>query len=66
MAGGIRSRWKEWTDWVKRRFGKKPPSFPPDPYAYVMAPVKRGPRGRSGAAVADPEDESSGFLSSRR
>jgi hypothetical protein len=33
--------------------------FPPgDPYAYRMAPVRRGPKARSGAAVAEPEDDS--------
>ena len=30
---------------------------PEDPFAYSMAPVGRPPRGRSGAAVADLEDE---------
>ena len=30
---------------------------PEDPFAYSMAPVRRPPRGRSGAAVADLEDE---------
>lgn len=28
---------------------------PPDPYANRLAPVRRGPKGRSGAAVAEPE-----------
>jgi hypothetical protein len=31
---------------------------PGDPYADKFAPVRRGPRGRSGAAVAEPEDDS--------
>jgi len=35
---------------------EKPPEG--DPYAYVTAPVRRGPRGRSGAAVAEIEDDS--------
>jgi len=29
-----------------------------DPYAYVTAPLRRGPKGRSGAAVAEIEDDS--------
>ena len=37
--------------------GRRPPSAYDDPYAYKMAPVRRGPKGRSGAvAVAEPED----------
>lgn len=43
---------------LRRLFGKKPPQAPGDPYAYRMAPVRRGPGGRSGAAVAEPEDDS--------
>ncbi len=30
---------------------------PEDPYAYTMAPVRRPPRGRSGAAVAEIEED---------
>ena len=30
---------------------------PEDPFAYTMAPVRHPPRGRSGAAVTDLEDE---------
>jgi hypothetical protein len=33
-------------------------SMPDDPHAYKFAPVRRGPKGRSGAAVAEPEDDS--------
>lgn len=44
-------------DRIRRFLGKRPPQ-PGDPYAYVMAPVGRGPKGRSGAAVADIEDDS--------
>lgn len=29
-----------------------------DPHAYVTAPLRRGPKGRSGAAVAEIEDDS--------
>jgi hypothetical protein len=36
----------------------KEPRFPGDPYANVPAPVRRGPKGRSGAAVAEIEDDS--------
>jgi hypothetical protein len=49
---------KKLLDLVRRRFRRKPPSSPADPYAYVMAPLRRGPRGRSGATVAEPEDDS--------
>jgi len=42
-------------DFLKRLLGKKPTAPPGDPYAYVMAPVRRGPTGRSGAAVAEIE-----------
>lgn len=34
---------------------KQPPG---DPYADRLVPVRRGPKGRSGAAVAEPEDDS--------
>jgi hypothetical protein len=34
---------------------EKPPEG--DPYAYVGAPLRRGPRGRSGAAVAEIEED---------
>lgn len=43
---------------MRRLFGGKPNPPPGDPYAYSMAPLRRGPRGRSGAAVAEPEDDS--------
>lgn len=51
------SRWKSMIQFVKR-FLRRGPSASGDPYAYVMAPVRRGPKGRSGAAVADIEDDS--------
>ena len=53
-----RSHLKRLLDFLRRRFRKKPPSSPADPYAYVMAPLRHGPGGRSGAAVAEPEDDS--------
>lgn len=38
---------------------RRNPQPPGDPYADRLAPVRRGPRGRSGAAaVAEPEDDS--------
>ena len=41
-----------------RRLWRREPELPGDPYAYRMAPVRRGPRGKSGAAaVAEPEEE---------
>jgi hypothetical protein len=49
-----------------RRFWKRDPEAPGDPYAYRTAPVQRGPKGRSGAAVAEPEEESNGFFLPRR
>lgn len=59
MSGGgeKRSRLKVMADFLKRLLGRKP-AAPGDPYAYVMAPVRRGPKGRSGAAVAEMEDDS--------
>lgn len=56
-AGERRSRLKVMWDFLKRLMGKKP-AAPGDPYAYVTAPVRRGPKGRSGAAVAEIEDDS--------
>ncbi len=56
-AGEKRSRIKLVLDFLRHLLGKKP-APPGDPYAYVMAPVRRGPKGRSGAAVAEIEDDS--------
>jgi hypothetical protein len=39
---------------LRLMFRRKPE--PEDPYAYHMAPVKRPPRGRSGAAVAELDE----------
>jgi hypothetical protein len=64
--GDQRSRLKRRLDLLRHRFRRKPPSSPADPYAYVMAPLRRGPRGRSGAAVAEPEDDSYRAFSPRR
>ena len=49
---------KKLTDSIRRILGRKPPSLHGDPYAYVTAPVRRGPKGRSGAAVAEIEEDS--------
>ena len=57
-AGERRSRFRVLLDFVKRLLGKKPTGPPGDPYAYAMAPVRRGPKGRSGAAVAEIEEDS--------
>ena len=57
-----RSRFRMVVDFVKRLLGKKP-TQPGDPYAYVMAP---GPKGRSGAAVAEIEDDSYRSFAPRR
>jgi hypothetical protein len=45
-------------DQLRRILRKK--QFPPegDPYAYVGAPLRRGPKGRSSAAAAEIEDDS--------
>jgi hypothetical protein len=43
---------------IRRLLGGKPPSQPGDPYAYAMAPLRRGPNNRSGAAVAEIEEGS--------
>lgn len=56
-AGQKPSRFRPILDFLKRLLGKRP-AQPGDPYAYVMAPVRRGPKGRSGAAVAEIEDDS--------
>jgi len=50
-----------------RRLWRPEPGLPGDPYAHRMAPVRRGPKGRGGAAaVAEPEEGTGGFFSTRR
>jgi hypothetical protein len=39
---------------------------PTDPYAHRLVPVRRGPNGRNGAAVAKPEDDSYRSFPARR
>lgn len=61
-----KSRWRALWDRV-RRWTKPEPDLPGDPYAYRMAPVRRGPKGRSGtAAVAEPEEENRNFFRSQK
>jgi hypothetical protein len=54
-AGEKPSRFRVVVDFLKRVIGKKPS---PPGGAYAMAPLRRGPKGRSGAAVAEIEDDS--------
>jgi hypothetical protein len=54
-AGEKPSRFRVVVDFLKRLIGKKPS---PPGGAYAMAPLRRGPKGRSGAAVAEIEDDS--------
>ena len=51
------ARLQSMIQFVKRML-RRGPAAPGDPYAYVMAPVRRGPKGQSGAAVAEIEDDS--------
>jgi hypothetical protein len=53
-----RSRLRLLLDSLLHLLGRKPTPPPGDPYAYAMAPLRRGPSGRSGAAVAEVEDDS--------
>jgi hypothetical protein len=52
---------KRLQDSIRRLLGREPLPPPTDPYAYTMAPLRRGPKGRSGAAVAEIEED--GFQS---
>ena len=56
-TGKQRARFRIVLDFLRRLLGRKP-APPGDPYANVTAPVRRGPKGRSGAAVAEREDDS--------
>ena len=51
------SRLRSMIEFFKRLLRRRP-AAPGDPYAYVVAPVGRGPKGRSGAAVAEIDDDS--------
>jgi hypothetical protein len=57
-GGQKRSLLKKLRDGIRRLLGREPSPPPADPYAYRMAPLRRGPKGRSGAAVAEIEDDS--------
>ncbi len=52
------SKFKRLMDALRRLWHKKEKPPEGDPYAYVGAPMRRGPKGRSGAAVAEIEDDS--------
>ncbi len=65
-TGTERSRFGKVFDFFRRLLRKKPPQSPADPYAYATAPLRRGPKGRNGAAVAEPEDDSYRDYSPRR
>ena len=45
-------------DYIRRLLRGEQAPPPGDPYANVPAPLRRGPKGRSGAAVAEVEDDS--------
>jgi hypothetical protein len=61
-----RSRLRIALDFLKRLLGRTPPFPPGDPYSYAMAPLRRGPKGRSGAAVAEIEEDSFASYTPRR
>jgi hypothetical protein len=57
-VGKKRSLREKVRHYIRRFFGGKPAPPPGDPYANVPAPLRRGPKGRSGAAVAEVENDS--------
>jgi hypothetical protein len=50
-------------DWLRNK--RREPQNPPD-LSEPLVPVRRGPSGRSGAAVAEPEEDSDQFYPPRR
>jgi len=57
MPSSLRFRLQRALDRL-RRWLKGEPDLPADPFANQMAPLHRGPKGRSGAAaVAEPDEE---------
>jgi hypothetical protein len=56
-AGERRSRFRIALDFLKRLLGRRPSPPPGDPDAYAMAPLRREPKGRSGAAVAEIDED---------
>lgn len=60
-----RSRLRKFLDRM-RRWWRPEPEAPGDPYAYRMAPVRGGPKSRSGAAaVLEPEEDDGPFSTER-
>lgn len=56
---GKKSLIKRFQNLARRMLGRGPaPPSGGDPYAYRTAPLKHGPKDRSGAAVAEIEDDS--------
>jgi hypothetical protein len=53
-----RTLWQALIDQLRRILRKKQSPPEGDPYAYVGAPLRRGPKGRSGGAVAEMEEDS--------
>lgn len=53
-------------DYVRRFLDKGPTPPPGDPHAHALVPLRGGPKGRSGAAVAEPEENSFGSFPPRR
>jgi len=54
---GSSSYWQRVVDRLKRLFGRKLDPEPEDPYAYRTAPLRRPPQGKSGATVAELDEE---------
>jgi hypothetical protein len=65
-SGKQSSRFRIVLDFLRKLLGRRPSTPPGDPYAYAMAPLRHGPKGRSGAAVAEIEDDSSRSYPPRR
>lgn len=51
----------KWRALLERLLRWRKPEAPGDPYAYSMAPVRRGPKGRSGAAAAAEPEKNGSF-----
>lgn len=63
--GTKRSMFRIVLDFLKSLLGSEP-APPDDPDAYVMAPLRPSPKGQSGAAVAEIEDDSDHRYTPRR
>jgi hypothetical protein len=56
--GSLRPRpFRALMDRLRRLLRRRPDPEPEDPYAYRTAPLRRPPHGRSGAAVAELDQE---------